>query len=66
VTNKEISARATQGLEYALLIMLCPLFLNGIVLLVTRRWYATDVVTAVESDRVSAVSIGAGSQAEPA
>jgi MFS family permease len=63
VTNKEISARATQGLEYTLLIMLCPLFLNGIVLLITRRWYPTDVVTAVESERVSAAAMSASSHA---
>jgi hypothetical protein len=50
-THERISARATHGLEYALLIMLCPLFLNGILLLMARRSYPADVVTAVESER---------------
>lgn len=50
-THEKVSARAAQGLEYAFLIMLCPLLLNGILLLVTRRRYPADVVTAVESER---------------
>jgi hypothetical protein len=57
VTNKEISSRATQGLDYAFLIMLCPLFLAGIVLLFTRRSYPSDVVTAVESERATAPQV---------
>lgn len=60
VTNKEISSRATQGLDYAFLIMLCPLFLAGIVLLFTRRSYPSDVVTAVESERSSAPQVLSG------
>ncbi|HEY3946408.1 MAG TPA: MFS transporter [Solirubrobacteraceae bacterium] len=50
-THETISARATQGLEYALLIMLCFLFFNGILLLIARRRYPADVVTAVESEQ---------------
>jgi MFS family permease len=54
-THEKISASATHGLDYAFLIMLCPLFLNGILLLVARRRYPADVVTAVESERASSL-----------
>jgi MFS family permease len=50
-THEKVSARAAQGLDYAFLIMLCPLLLNGVLLLVTRRRYPADVVTAVESEQ---------------
>ena len=54
VTNHEkVSAHAAQGLRYAFLIMLCPLLLNGVLLLVTRRRYPADVVTALESEQTS-------------
>lgn len=52
-THEKVSSRAAQGLDYAFLIMLCPLLLNGVLLLVTRRRYPADVVTAVESERAS-------------
>jgi predicted MFS family arabinose efflux permease len=52
-THEKVSARAAQGLDYAFLIMLCPLLLNGVLLLVTRRRYPADVVTAVESEQAS-------------
>jgi MFS family permease len=60
VTNKEISSRATQGLDYAFLIMLGPLFLAGVVLLLARRHYPSDVVTAVESERASKLDLITG------
>ena len=52
-THEKISPAAAQGLQYAYLIMLCPLLLNGVLLLVTRRRYPADVVTAVESEQAS-------------
>jgi MFS family permease len=52
-THEKISSQAAQGLQYAYLIMLCPLLLNGVLLLVTRRRYPADVVTAVESEQAS-------------
>jgi hypothetical protein len=61
-THEKVSARATQGLEYALLIMLCALFLNGILLLMARRRYPADVVTAVESERVTRLRDRPGSK----
>lgn len=51
VTHERVSARAAQGLDYAFLIMLCPLLVSGILLLAARRRYPADVVTAVESER---------------
>jgi sugar phosphate permease len=52
-THEKVSSRAAQGLDYAFLLMLCPLLLNGFLLLVTRRCYPADVVTAVESEQAS-------------
>jgi hypothetical protein len=50
-THEKISTRATQGLEYALLVMLCFMCVNGVLLLIARRSYPADVVTAVESEQ---------------
>ena len=62
-TDQKISALATQGLQYAFLLMLCPLLLNGVILLLARRRYPADVVTAVESERASRRWVRPGLQA---
>jgi MFS family permease len=49
----EVTAATTQGLQDAFLIMLVPLALNGILMLVARGGYATDVATAVASERAA-------------
>jgi MFS family permease len=46
-----ISAASTRGLQYAFLIMLVPLALNGLLLLIARRSYPADVATAIASER---------------
>ena len=45
-----VSGATVQGLQYAFLIMLVPLALNGIVLLGARRYYPADVATAIASE----------------
>jgi predicted MFS family arabinose efflux permease len=46
-----VSAATADGLDYAFLIMLLPLALNGGALLVARRSYPADVATAIASER---------------
>lgn len=47
------SLAESHGLEYTFLIMLVPLLISGIVLILARRTYLRDVVTADQSDRVT-------------
>jgi hypothetical protein len=54
-----VSAATSRGLEYAFLIMLVPLALNGILLLfVPRRSYPTDVATALATERSAVHAAG--------
>jgi MFS family permease len=62
-TDQKVSALVTQGLQYAFLLMLCPLLLNGVILLVARRRYPADVVTAIESERAGRLAARAGREA---
>lgn len=62
-SDQKISFLATRGLQYAFLLMLCPLLLNGVILLIARRCYPSDVVTAIESERTSRPGRKAGQTA---
>jgi MFS family permease len=50
-STQHISQATTRGLQYAFLIMLLPLLLNGVALLAARLSYPADVATAIESER---------------
>jgi MFS family permease len=50
-SSQRVSAATTAGLEYAFLIMLIPLALNGVALLAARRSYPADVATAIASEK---------------
>jgi MFS family permease len=51
VSQQHVSAATTRGLQYAFLIMLVPLVLNGVSLLAARQRYPADVATAIASER---------------
>lgn len=58
-SSGQVSAATSHGLEYAFLIMLVPLALNGILLLfVPRRSYPTDVATALATERSAVRAAG--------
>lgn len=50
-SGQHVSVANTTGVDYAFLIMLVPLALNGAALLAARRGYPRDVATAIKSER---------------
>jgi MFS family permease len=53
-SSQRVSAATTRGLDFAFLIMLVPLVLNGLALLGARASYPADVASAIATERRAA------------